>query len=178
MNIASISYPRLAASAAIVLAGLANAQSPSPRPEFEVASVKPNTAGHNLVMIRPPVGGRFTATNARLKMLIGLAYNVQNFEISGGPGWVDSDGYDIEAKAADSKIGMDQLRPMLQTLLENRFHLMIHRETKEVPVYALMATAKRARLPRKPRVGLRRVRAQRHAPPPPQRASRFAVPAL
>ena len=92
--------------------------------------------------IRPPVGGRFTATNARLKMLVGLAYKVQNFEISGGPGWADSEGYDITARAAESNIGIDELRPMLQTLLEDRFELKVHRETKEVPVYVLIAEPK------------------------------------
>lgn len=139
-------------SLALALTGLAvsfqtNAQSPAPRPEFEVASVKPNTAGNDMIMVRPPVGGRFTATNARLKMLIGIAYNVKNFEISGGPGWIASDGYDIEAKASDSNISLDQLRPLLQTLLEDRFKLMVHREKREMPVYALTAAKGGPKLP-------------------------------
>jgi uncharacterized protein (TIGR03435 family) len=136
----------------LVLTGVAvlpqtNAQSPAPRPEFEVASVKPNTSGNGMIMIRPPVGGRFTATNVRLKMLIGLAYKLQDYEISGGPAWINSDGYDVTAKATDGNIGIDQLRPMLQTLLEDRFQLKVHRETKDVPVYALLAGKNGPKLP-------------------------------
>lgn len=158
-------------SAALVLIGLGNAQTPAPRPEFEVASIKPNTSGNNLVMIRPPVGGRFTATNARLKMLIGLAYKVQNFEISGGPGWMDSEGYDITAKAADSSIGIDQLRPMLQALLEDRFQLKVHRETKEVPIYALLAGKNGPKLPEAKEGGC--VPFGPNSPPPPPKPGQF-----
>jgi uncharacterized protein (TIGR03435 family) len=142
-----MSYSCAAAAVVLVLTGAVAAQSPAKRAEFEVASVKPNTSGNNMVMIRPPVGGRFTATNARLKMLVGIAYDVKNFEISGGPGWISSDGYDITAKAADSNIGMEQLRPLLQTLLEDRFKLMVHRETKEMPLYVLTVAKGGPKLP-------------------------------
>ena len=133
--------------------------------EFEVASVKPNTSGNNMVNLRPPVGGRFTATNARLKMLIGLAYKVQNFDISGGPSCINSDGYDITAKAADSNLGIEQLRPMLQTLLEDRFKLVVHRETKEMPVYALLPGKNGPKLPEAKEGGC--VPMNPNSPPPP-----------
>jgi bla regulator protein blaR1 len=140
-------YPRRAASFALVLAGLVSAQSSTPRPEFEVASIKPNTAGNNLIMIPPPVGGRFRATNVRLQNLIGIAYNVKPSEISGGPSWMSSEGFDIEAKAADSNAGIEQIRPMMQSLLADRFKLAAHKETKEVPVYALTAAKNGPKLP-------------------------------
>jgi uncharacterized protein (TIGR03435 family) len=152
-------------SAALVLIGLANAQRPAPRPEFEVASVKPNTSGRNFINVRPPVGGRFTATNARLKMLIALAYNVKSFEISGGPAWIDSDGYDITAKAVDGNTTLDQLRPMLQTLLEDRFKLKVHRETKEMPIYTLGFAKNGSKLPEAKDGGC--VRFGPDSPPPP-----------
>jgi uncharacterized protein (TIGR03435 family) len=176
VNLLQMSFPRSATSVALGLAGFAIvsqtiAQSPAPRPEFEVASVKPNTAGNNMVMIRPPVGGRFTATNARLKMLIGLAYNVQDFEISGGPAWINSDGYDVTAKATDSNIGIEQLRPMLQTLLEDRFQLKVHRETKEVPVYALMAAKNGPKLPEANEKGCVAFGPDKPPPPPPARGT-------
>jgi uncharacterized protein (TIGR03435 family) len=132
-----------------------------------VASVKPNTSGSGMISIRPPVGGRFTATNARLKMLIGLAYNVKNFEISGGPGWIDSEGYDISAKAADGNTSLDQLRPMLQTLLEDRFKLMVHREKKEMPVYALMFAKNGSKLPEAKDGGCVKFGPDSPPPPPP-----------
>jgi uncharacterized protein (TIGR03435 family) len=167
--------PCPAALALLSLSSLGNAQSGA-RPEFEVASIKPNTSGNNMVMIRPPAGGRFTATNARLKMLIGLAYNVQNFEISGGPAWINSDGYDIEAKAADSAIGIEQLRPLLQTLLADRFQLKIHRETKEVPIYAVMAVKNGPKLPEANEKGCVTFGPNSPPPPPPTPGQPFAAP--
>jgi uncharacterized protein (TIGR03435 family) len=118
-----------------------------------------------MISIRPPVGGRFTATNAKLKMLIGIAYNVKTFEISGGPGWIDSDGYDITAKAVDTNTNLDQLRPMLQTLLEDRFKLKVHRETKEMPVYALTFAKNGSKLPEAKDGGC--VKFGPDSPPPP-----------
>ena len=155
----------------LVLTGIALAQTPAPRPEFEVASIKLNTSGNGMTMIRPPVGGRFTATNARLKMLIGLAYKLQDYEISGGPGWINTDGYDITAKATDSNIGVDQLRPMLRALLEDRFQLKVHRESKEVPVYALLPGKNGLKTPRGQRGRLHRVRFQLTSTPTPGRRS-------
>jgi uncharacterized protein (TIGR03435 family) len=152
----------------LVLSGVAIAQSATPRAEFEVASIKPNTSGNGMIMIRPPVGGRFTATNVRLKMLVGLAYKVQDFDISGGPAWINSDGYDITAKATDSNIGIDQLRPLLQTLLEDRFQLKVHRESKEVPVYALLAGKNGPKLPEAKEGGCVALNPNSGPPPPPK----------
>jgi uncharacterized protein (TIGR03435 family) len=100
-----------------------------------------------MVSIRPPAGGRFTTTNSTVKMLVGLAYKVQGFEISGGPGWIDSDGYDINAKAAESSLTLDQLRPMVQALLEDRFKLKVRRETKEMPIYAALPARNGTKVP-------------------------------
>lgn len=120
-----------------------------------------------MISIRPPVGGRFTATNARLKMLVGLAYNVKNFEITGGPGWVNSDGFDIDARASDTNIRLDQLRPMLQSLLDDRFQLKVHRESREVPVYALVAAKNGLKLPGAKEGGCTTFGPNSPPPPPP-----------
>src|SRR5438270_11632939 len=129
---------------AALLAGLAHAQ--TDRPQFEVASIKPNTSGNGLVMIRPPVGGRFTATNATLNMLIGIAYKVRPNQISGGPGWAGSERYDIVAKA-DGNPTQDQFALMVRALLEERFQLVTHKETKELPIYALLIAKNGPKLP-------------------------------
>jgi uncharacterized protein (TIGR03435 family) len=146
---------------------LADAQSPPAPPEFEVASVKPNTSGNNLINIRPPVGGRFSATNARLRMLISIAYKVKDFEISGGPGWINTDGYDITAKAANGNLDMDQIRPMLQSLLADRFKLAVHRENKEMPLYVLMPTKNGPKLPEAKENGCQVFNPSSPPPPPP-----------
>jgi uncharacterized protein (TIGR03435 family) len=97
------------------------------------------------MMVRPD---GLTAMGATLQMLIQNAYEIQDFQIEGGPKWVSSDRYDIEAKMDSSEIekfqtlGPDQRvlesNRMLQALLANRFRLVVHRETKELPGYALV----------------------------------------
>jgi uncharacterized protein (TIGR03435 family) len=81
-------------------------------------------------------GGQLSVRNMPLKDLIAQAY--QAGDVTGGPSWLDSDRFDILAKAAPST-SEDTLRLMLQTLLAERFKLAIHREQKVMPVYALVA---------------------------------------
>jgi bla regulator protein blaR1 len=106
------------------------------RPEFAVTSVKPNKTGCCVVggVGNGGGGGR----DVTLKFLLAFAYRLQQFQISGGPKWMDSDRFDVEGKADDPKASFDQLRLMLQSLLEDRFKLKLHRETKESRVYALV----------------------------------------
>jgi bla regulator protein blaR1 len=106
-------------------------------PAFEVASVKPNKSatGRNS-MDRSP-GGGLTAMNATLKMLLKAAYHIHDHQLIGGPGWLDSERYDIVAKAPPHTPD-NQLGPMLRTLLADRFQVKLHRETRQMPVYALV----------------------------------------
>lgn len=103
---------------------------------FEVASVKPNKSQSGLVRIGT-LQGRFTATNATLRMLVQNAYGVQDFRMSGGPGWIDTDRFNVEAKS-DAGATFQQTQSMLKTLLEERFQLKVHTETRELRVYALI----------------------------------------
>lgn len=113
------------------------AQSAAPRPEFEVASIKLNKSGDLRAMIRPPLGGRFTATNIPFQFLVTVAFQIKDFQLTGAPAWLKSERYDIEAKAAGNP-SMDEVGKMLQTLLEDRLQFKFHRETKELPIYALL----------------------------------------
>ena len=134
--------------AAVVIAIPLFSQGPAgTRPSFEVATVKPSGSGDNRISIMAQPGGRFTVNNATLKMVIAVAYRVRDFQISGGPAWTGTDRWNIEAKAEDGSI--PQLTPpfdatapnplmlMVQSLLEDRFQLKMHREGKEMPVYEL-----------------------------------------
>jgi uncharacterized protein (TIGR03435 family) len=115
-----------------------SAQPPSAvRQSFEVATIKPNKSGSRGVMISPRPGGRFVARNSSLESLIAFAYQIGNFQFSGAPDWLDSERYDIEAKASED-LTAASMRPMLQALLEDRLRLKFHRETKEQAVYALL----------------------------------------
>jgi uncharacterized protein (TIGR03435 family) len=125
----------------IVVAGVAAAQ--SSRPQFEVASVKPSVNGGNGIVSRALPGGGYSLTNGTLRVLVSIAYKVRDYQISGGPNWVGTDGWNIEAKAAPTQSGPPDatapgtLELMLQSLLEDRFQLKIHREVKEAPIYNL-----------------------------------------
>src|ERR1700722_15773901 len=112
-------------------------QPAAPRPQFEVASIKPNKSGDMRVMINTPGGGRFTANNIPLQGLLTFAYHVKDFQLSGAPPWLTSERYDIEAKADGNPRG-DAILPFLQALLEERLQFKFHRETKEMQVYALV----------------------------------------
>jgi uncharacterized protein (TIGR03435 family) len=106
---------------------------------FEVASVKP---------VNPPAGphvvslivnhGRLNIEAAELRQIVGLAYAVQRIRVLGGPGWADSDQFDIVARAESADATRDEIRSMLQTLLAERFKLTVHRETKELAAYSLV----------------------------------------
>jgi uncharacterized protein (TIGR03435 family) len=118
---------------ALALAWVLQAQS------FDVASVKPSvrTAGkdyNNQITIGT---AGFSGKNVTLKRLIGEAYGLQAPQVFGGPKWLDENEYDIEAKAGGPAT-REQLRAMLQPLLADRFHLKVHRETKEMRVWELV----------------------------------------
>jgi uncharacterized protein (TIGR03435 family) len=130
-------------------------QTAAPAPAFEVASIKPNNSGDGRVMLGNQPG-RFTATNVTLRMLIRNAYQLQDFQISGGPSWLNSDHFDIVAKidpavqesinaarggigpAAIAGQGPNPLQLMIRSLLADRFKLAAHTETKEQTIYALV----------------------------------------
>jgi uncharacterized protein (TIGR03435 family) len=117
------------------LAVLALAQS------FEVASIKPNAAGDNRAMMRMEPGGRFTASGATVRMLVGIAFDVRDFQVLNAPGWSAAERFDIQAKAPDSmgdRVPMDQVRRMLRALLAERCQLQTHSETRELPIYSLL----------------------------------------
>jgi uncharacterized protein (TIGR03435 family) len=119
----------------------ANAQSSEtagPPPSFEVASIRANRSGDGIRnRFHLGHGGSFTATNCSLRLLIRYAFQIFPFQIAGAPGWVQSDGYDIAAKSAGDP-PVSAFPPMLRSLLEDRFQLKTHWETREAAVYDLI----------------------------------------
>jgi uncharacterized protein (TIGR03435 family) len=106
------------------------------RPNFAVATVKPaDLSLRQQIDMRALPGGAVTATAVTLKFLISVAYQVQNVQISGGPSWIATAEFDVLAKPAEGE--KPELRAMLQALLEDRFKLSVHRETKQLSVYEL-----------------------------------------
>jgi uncharacterized protein (TIGR03435 family) len=130
----------------VVLAVAASALSQTaapPRPSFEVASIKGNSTSRPHVGDEP--GGRFVGTGVPLTVLIGYAYPGTLVDFSSKPAWVDTDLWDIEAKAPEGSVPPRTKLPdfnkpetmnlMVQSLLEDRFQMKMHRETREVPMY-------------------------------------------
>lgn len=114
---------------------------PPPVTEFEVAEIRPSRPGaaQNANMRN----GRLEAIAFSMKELITLAYDVDDTMVTGGEKWLDSDHFDIVAKAAPSA-SFEELRAMLRTLLEQRFKLVVHKEDQPVPVYALTLPNKKS----------------------------------
>jgi bla regulator protein blaR1 len=129
-----------AASLIVVLAWGAFAQVQTLPTKFDVATIKPNATNDDRFALIGLPGGGLSATGVTLKMLIMDAYNVKAFQVSGEPAWVDTARWDVEAKVAgvQQRLSQVQTGPMLRALLEDRFQLRIRRESKEMPVYALV----------------------------------------
>ena len=136
--------PALALAALVALTFIsipARSEDQAPTPTaFEVVSVRPSPPNHGYTAISPFGSDRFTATNASLSYLIQLAFSIDGrHQLSGAPDWLDSEFFDINAKAADgSHLSYEELQPLLQQLLQQRFHLVAHRETRNLPGYVLV----------------------------------------
>jgi uncharacterized protein (TIGR03435 family) len=124
----------LAAAAHLAAQPVAGPEKPL---SFEVASLKVAAPGQQGGIIRPMRGNQsYVATNMPLRQLIRIAYGVSDRQLSGGPDWVNTTTFDMDAKA-DKPATVDELHLMLRSLLEERFQLKVHRESKEQAVYAL-----------------------------------------
>jgi len=144
MNVRVLSFGVLALVAALsTLAGAA--QSEPAQPGFDVVSIHRNVHGGDA---RVDIShGRVTMNNATLRTLIRNGYDIQNFQFAGGPSWLDSDAYDISAITADhADVSEKQYRELVRTLLEKRFQLKVHWETRQGDVYALVVAKSGSKL--------------------------------
>lgn len=151
--------------AILLAATAASAQAPAPPPTapaavlpsaaFEVASVKPSNPNPDptnplsqIALMLPQPGGRLTATNTPLRMLIMAAFELQQeAQLVGGPPALLAAKYDINARVANTAtIVLKELPQLLRTLLADRFKLKTHTETRELPVYDLVLARSDGRL--------------------------------
>lgn len=141
--------------AAPILIGIMNAsrmpaQAPAAQLKFDVASIKPASPTDTMkARMELLPGGGLRVGNVSLMHLVTFAYDVPESRVSGGPKWLESERYDILAKPLENPSGasvtnpqgrmaQNQARERLRTLLAERFNLVIHRETREGPVLALV----------------------------------------
>lgn len=105
-------------------------------PVFAVATIKPSIIGETL-SIRLS-GRRFMTTGASVTDLMAFAYGLHRQQITGGPSWIESSKYDVVAEPdGEGRPNNQQLRSMVQRLLADRWKMKVHRDTKELPVYAI-----------------------------------------
>jgi uncharacterized protein (TIGR03435 family) len=122
--------------AAVCAGAMMLAGADAPCQTFDVATVRPNRTGKgggNLAA----TPGMLTILNLPLRTIIEAAYHVADYQIS-GPQWLEQERFDIMAKTDASVTGEDEMLPLLQPLLAERFHLAMHRDTKQLPAYVLM----------------------------------------
>ena len=134
------------AAVAFAILPLFSQTSQTKKPSFEVISIKPSAPGLG-VRGGGPRGDRWTMSGATLRMLLGSAYSrgsnggpLAQLQIIGGPSWLDSDRYDIQATAdcSGGVLSREQVQLMVQSMLEDRFQLKAKMETRELPIYNLV----------------------------------------
>ena len=139
----------LSMSGAVALAviPLFSQATPEKKPSFDVISIKPTAPNQNGFRGGGPRGDRYTMSGATLRMLLQNAYLRQStgsplaqLQIFGGPNWMDSDRYDIQATAdcSGGVLSREQVQLMIHSMLEERFQLKAHMETREQPIYNLV----------------------------------------
>jgi uncharacterized protein (TIGR03435 family) len=120
----------------------------SPELKFDVASVKASTATQGFIRLGGGGRGQYQATNVPLRLLIQQAHQVQPFQLIGAPDWTQNERFDITARMPESvqpAPGVQQA--MVRALLAERFKLVTHKETRELPVYALVVAKSDGKLP-------------------------------
>jgi uncharacterized protein (TIGR03435 family) len=177
---AVLTAPRPQAQSFNAPAGSVPAPDPNVPLYFEAASIKPsnpdNPPGQGIQ--RQP-GGRFRTINAPARMLITFAYQIQGYQLVGGPDWISSERYDIVAKMEGDPppvipgSGADHMMLATRTLLTDRFNLKIRKETRELDIYALTMARPGGKpgpklIPARGGCSPEELAARRGAPPPSQ----------
>jgi uncharacterized protein (TIGR03435 family) len=111
------------------------------RPSFEAASLKPSHSTEPGMLLRVLPGGRLMGVHLTLQQLITVAWNLQKHQVNSRIAWLSNDYFDLDATAG-RPASEAELRLMMQTLIEERFHLKSHRESREMTIYSLVETKK------------------------------------
>ena len=113
------------------------AQTPAPQPSFDVIAIHRSDPNATNGFIKPIPGNHgYTAVNVPVRLMIALMYKIPRRQVEGGPDWLDTERFDVEARA-DAPRSIDDLHTMYQNLLVDRFGLRYHHDVREGNVYAL-----------------------------------------
>ena len=106
-------------------------------PRFEAASIHPSPDNAQF-FARPPSNGKFSGTGIVVRLMVMLAYNVQESQIADGPAWIGTERWNVDARSEAGAIhNTEETQQMLQNLLHDRFGLQVHREKREQSAYVL-----------------------------------------
>ena len=129
--------PALSAFAVLVLpTGVFGQIAAQTEPRFEVASIRPSPSGAGGTTVYNPTPDRFAADSITTRTLIAFAWDLRVFQVSGGPGWLDSERYDVVAKP-EGDAAVERVRRMVRSLLAERFQLQVHQAAREMPIFTL-----------------------------------------
>jgi uncharacterized protein (TIGR03435 family) len=131
--------PRIAGFAPVIGFALWTSAFAQPGQRFEAVSIRPNDSGVERSTAALLPGGRLDATNQTFQWLLRVTFGVQDFQIAGAPGWVETDRFDIHAKAdIPGKLTPEQAALLITGMLAERCDFQYHRETKDLVVYSLV----------------------------------------
>jgi uncharacterized protein (TIGR03435 family) len=139
-----ISPLRAAVPTRPVLPGTRVLQSPAPavagtKPAFDVVSIKKNNDPNSPTLFSLPVGGRLRLVNQTPRMLVSSSYGIQDYQLIGGPEWLRTDRFDVEAITQATPLPpLPQFLLMIRQIMADRFSLVMHAETRELPIYRLV----------------------------------------
>ncbi|HEY4085335.1 MAG TPA: TIGR03435 family protein, partial [Bryobacteraceae bacterium] len=122
----------------LVAVGVTSSLGAQPPGVFDAASIRINRSGERGFRTGGLKGGLYQAMNIPTRILVAQAFGVRESQIANAPGWTENERYDITAKANPNSGGGEQLKPLLQSMLTERFQLRFHRETRDIPGYALV----------------------------------------
>src|SRR5258708_1525178 len=137
MEVGSMKRALAAVNLLALICCAAFSQSTDTPTKFELADVHASVKGAGVQFFNGGLlrGGRYLAKNATMLDLISAAYGVDNEKVQGGPSWLEKDRFDVLAKTVKSTTA-DTVKPMLQALLADRFKLVVHNDTKPMPIFA------------------------------------------
>jgi uncharacterized protein (TIGR03435 family) len=146
IGIAVLTAPQPEAQSFAAPAGTVPAPDPNIPLYFEAASVKPSNPDRNpnMIAVQRQPGGRLNTVNTPVRLLITFAYQIQNYQLVNVPDWINNERYDIVAKMEGDPppivpgSGADHMMLAMRSLLADRFKLVVHRETREADIYALV----------------------------------------
>src|SRR5688572_9281747 len=125
-------YQRWIWSSVVSLGIVVSLSAQTLKPTFEVASIKKRDQPAPFSPSRtPPRSATFYIANATVASLVQFAYNIRDFELIGGPDWIRRNLFEINARAA-AEVSLDEMRPMVQSLLRDRFSLLVRAEQREM----------------------------------------------